>query len=71
MEKGTIFSQMEIMQNVACHWISLMSPVNLDIFMGFPNENDAINYFKEKSDNTPVYACEYFYISKYLTLNPV
>ncbi len=40
-----LVDKIEIIDSAACSWLTIMSGVNLDIFKGFANEHDLVDYF--------------------------
>ena len=58
INESEIINKIEIIDTAACSWLSIMSGVNLNIFKGFSNENDLVDYFLKKaySDNVTVIA---------------
>lgn len=53
-----LIDRVEMIDSAACSWLSLMSGVNLNLFKGFANEDDLVNYFLNKAyfDNVTVIA---------------
>ena len=53
-----ILNQIETIDSVACSWLSLISGINLNIFKGFSNEEDLVDYFLKTAyfDNVTVIA---------------
>ena len=51
-----------MIDSAACSWLSLMSGVNLNIFKGFSNEEDLVDYFLNEAyfDNVTVIASVVF-----------
>lgn len=43
-----LIDRIEMIDSAACSWLSLMSGVNLNLFKGFANEDDLVNYFLQK-----------------------
>lgn len=54
--------QISAIDQAACSWISLISGINLNVFKGFANENDLVNYFLRRAyhDNFTVIASVVF-----------
>ena len=54
--------QITTIDRAACSWINLMSGINLNVFKGFINENDLVNYFLHQAyhDNYTVLASVVF-----------
>lgn len=65
-DKKDLLAQLDIIDNAACSWISLMSGISLNIFKGFKDEADLLLYFKEKAyfDNVTVLASVIFEMKK-------
>ena len=61
IEKEVFLGQLDSIDNAACSWISLMSGLSLNMFQGFRNEEDLLNYFKHEAyyDNVTVLASMY------------
>lgn len=57
-----LLNQIETIDSVACSWLSLISGINLNIFKGFSNEQDLVDYFLNKaySNNVTVIASVVF-----------
>ncbi|CAF0720825.1 unnamed protein product, partial [Brachionus calyciflorus] len=58
----TLLSQIDIIDSAACSWLSLMSSVNLNLFKGFNDEKDLVEYFLNQAyfDNVTVIASVVF-----------
>ncbi|KAK3087439.1 hypothetical protein FSP39_005943 [Pinctada imbricata] len=41
--------ELDIIDNAACSWLSLMSGINLNVFKGFKTEEDLVDYFQNKA----------------------
>ena len=54
--------QLTTIDKAACSWISLISGINLNVFKGFNNENDLVQYFLRRAyhDNYTVLASVVF-----------
>jgi ATP-binding cassette subfamily A (ABC1) protein 2 len=54
--------QITTIDKAACSWISLLSGINLNVFKGFSNENDLVQYFLRRAyhDNYTVLASVVF-----------
>nr|UOU03311.1 ATP-binding cassette subfamily A2 [Brachionus rubens] len=54
----TLLDQIDKIDSAACSWLSLMSGVNLNIFKGFNDEKDLVDYFLNQAyfDNVTVIA---------------
>lgn len=50
-DKETFLTQLDLIDNAACSWISLMSGLSLNVFRGFATEEHLITYFKERAYN--------------------
>ena len=50
--------QLDIVDNAACSWLSLIKGISLNVFQGFRNEEDVVHYFLHKAyhDNVTVLA---------------
>lgn len=61
IEKEVFLDQLDSIDNAACSWISLMSGLSLNMYQGFRNEEDLLNYFKHEAyyDNVTVLASMY------------
>lgn len=61
IEKEVFLEQLDSIDNAACSWISLMSGLSLNMFQGFRNEEDLLNYFKHEAyyDNVTVLASKF------------
>ncbi len=57
-ENNELLDKIEIINSAACSWLSIMSGVNLDLFKGFANETDVVDYFLNQaySNNQTVIA---------------
>ena len=57
-----LIDQIRMIDSAACSWLSLMSGVNLNIFKGFSNEEDLVDYFLNEAyfDNVTVIASVVF-----------
>nr|QUF59426.1 ATP-binding cassette transporter Abca2 [Brachionus angularis] len=53
-----LVEKVDMIDSAACSWLSLMSGVNLNVFKGFDNEEDLVNYFLNNAyfDNVTVIA---------------
>ncbi|PIK44967.1 putative ATP-binding cassette sub-family A member 2, partial [Apostichopus japonicus] len=53
-----IEQNLDVLDNVACAWLSLVGPIKWDIFVGFKNENDMVDFVLNKaaSRNITVFA---------------
>jgi ATP-binding cassette, subfamily A (ABC1), member 2 len=53
-----LLEKIDMIDSAACSWLSIMSGVNLNLFKGFANESDLVDYFLNKaySDNVTVIA---------------
>jgi ATP-binding cassette subfamily A (ABC1) protein 2 len=60
-----LIKQIEMIDNAACSWLSIMKDVNLNLFKGFANESDLVDYFLNKaySDNVTVIASLVFQLN--------
>ena len=66
--------QLDVIDSAACSWLKLMSSVNLNVFKGFRNESELVDYFLNKaySQNETVIASVVFDIKNVTrtTLDP-
>lgn len=56
-----IEQHLDIMDNVACAWLSLVGPIKWDIFWGFKNEDAMVDFVLNKAaaKNITVFASEF------------
>jgi len=58
----TVFlHQLDVVDNAACSWLSLVNGINLNVFQGFETEDDLVNYFLHDAytDKVTILASEY------------
>ncbi|KAG8190583.1 hypothetical protein JTE90_014059 [Oedothorax gibbosus] len=62
IDKEVFLQQLDSIDNAACSWISLMSGLSLNMFQGFKDEDDLLDYFKHQAyfDNVTVLASVIF-----------
>ncbi len=53
-----LIDKIDLIDSAACSWLQLMSDINLDVFKGFSNESDLVDYFLHRAydDNVTVIA---------------
>lgn len=61
-DKEAFVHRLDVIDNAACSWISLMSGLSLNMFRGFRTQEDLIAYFKNRAyfDNVTVLASVLF-----------
>ena len=53
--------QLDVVDNAACSWKSLMSGISMNVFQGFRNEEELVDYAMHRAyaDNVTVFASKY------------
>jgi len=49
-----LLEKIDVIDSAACSWLQLMSSINLDVFKGFSNESDLVDYFLNRAYNDNV-----------------
>lgn len=45
VNRATFLDQLDLVDNAACGWLSLMKGININVFKGFATEEELVNYF--------------------------
>ena len=43
--RNVFLRQLDVVDNAACSWLSLVRGININVFQGFATEDELVNYF--------------------------